>query len=121
MTVTVTTVGTLTHPGASSDHFPVAFSLALPSTTGQLSIPKWFSMRAEYRRMASEQLRTLVLPSNLEEMAHRAKALCATVANAFRQSLKYRQASNDAERLHFDVLAYRGWRGQPWYLRLRAL
>eukprot|EP00959_Pyramimonas_sp_CCMP1952_P237896 4971238-Pyramimonas_sp.AAC.1 len=62
--------------------------------------------------MVSEQLQTLVLPSNLDETVRRVKILLAAVATEFRQPLNSRQASNDAERLHFAVLAYRGWRGQ---------
>eukprot|EP00959_Pyramimonas_sp_CCMP1952_P188045 3932041-Pyramimonas_sp.AAC.1 len=59
MTVVVNAVGTLMHPGASSDHIPVAATVPLPTPRGRFSIPKWISQHADYHRMVSEQLQEL--------------------------------------------------------------
>eukprot|EP00959_Pyramimonas_sp_CCMP1952_P094541 1977528-Pyramimonas_sp.AAC.1 len=64
MTVVVNVVGTLMHPGASSDRIPVAAAASLPTPRGRFSVPKWISRHVDYHRMVSEQLQEPTLPSD---------------------------------------------------------
>eukprot|EP00959_Pyramimonas_sp_CCMP1952_P106185 2220056-Pyramimonas_sp.AAC.1 len=61
------------HPGASSDHIPVAATVSLPTPMGRFSVSKWTSQHAEYHRMVSEQLRGLTPPSDPPQKLARVK------------------------------------------------
>eukprot|EP00959_Pyramimonas_sp_CCMP1952_P290970 6086612-Pyramimonas_sp.AAC.1 len=71
--------------------------------------------------MVSEQLRELTPPSDPAQKLARVKEVFGAAAVEFKKSLKCRPADNDAGRLHFAFMAYRGWRGRQWYLCRRAI
>eukprot|EP00959_Pyramimonas_sp_CCMP1952_P244050 5101645-Pyramimonas_sp.AAC.1 len=62
--------------------------------------------------MVSEQLRELTLPSDPAQKLARVKEVFGTAAVEFKKALQCRPAGNDAERLHFAFMSYRGWRGR---------
>eukprot|EP00959_Pyramimonas_sp_CCMP1952_P160493 3356682-Pyramimonas_sp.AAC.1 len=71
--------------------------------------------------MVSEQLRELTLPSGPAQKLARVQEVVGAAAVEFKKALKCRTAGNDAERLHYAFMAYRGWRGRQWYFCLRAI
>ena len=109
--VTVSTVGHAVKTFAPSDHIPVVASISIripaPSPT---QIPKWIAQHELVHSLCRGGILEIAPSLTPLEKLARVKEIFWQTVPLFKYRLKLRPPNSTCEKLHFVLMAFRGWR-----------
>jgi len=120
--VTVSTVGHAVKCFAPSDHIPVVASISTrvpaPSPT---QIPKWIAQHELFHSLCSGAILEIAPSLTPLEKLARVKEIFWQSVPLFKYRLKLRPPKSTCEKLHFALMAFRGWRMGVFSQCVRAI